>query len=873
MADVAIFAGELSTNALKFVQEVPASRSGDLTKCPQSSAASVSRGEIGPEGGGLGAAGSEHERLLRCALLAVAHGKLHSLGGHPLEAGQIRPLASLVTRHPHDLEIAKSFACVAAAMGDGGGAREALLDEALGALVQIYSLPLEGDDVVKVLDASSEAARCLCGIINDPLLSLRKEVVALYSLRAPRKEVQRCVILRLSALSRNPDMVMRIVSGPALKVLATAVVPPSQRLLSTPQSGKAGFPANIGSPYWGGSRDSKMEDADAAALRCDALLGLASLCAVREMRVELLRLQILGPVISALACGENFFDEAGVQTNVPKQNGHKGLEDVKGQGTGKVAEDAGDDSKDVSAEAGILAPVSLSHDEAHQNALAIVKELSQMSVRLSRLSFVLQPRARLETAAPPPIRLESLPEGAAGGASEELRASAEAQVEEVCAVVVAGWWYGSICGPMVVVGPASLERSNAGGGIGGSNCGGWGPGDVVVLSAPQASREAAVAAMRTCQAGGAAAVILNVGAVPAPFPLLEHLPRDYGDLMIPILVLPKDDIARLQLQIEILCASSRATASSNAAATLPTSHGKSHADASPPPADAPASSSATASVGAVAKETGGGSCGGCAQGVVAVTGIKGSSGSSGSLKGLLLAASGATAAVVSASTAATNVAATASSTGATSVTARAADESTESNGAVGVVTAASHNAAASLGAKRETHSAVSNTSTEASDVHSSPAAAAASGAEAAAAAAPRPHAQLMCTIDPPLDCRREMITRAVPLLRRMYETANDVGPQHEAQTAIRRPSAARAVEGGGGADEGKDGNRLGEDVLERRQAAWRQKIHRHQVVSCRVACPKSPRCSTWTSAICWRVGVWGMKGEYLLRKVPGSVCS
>jgi hypothetical protein len=397
----------------------------------------------------------------------------------------------------------------------------------------------------------------------------------------------------------------------------------------------------------------------------------------------------------------------------------------------------------------------------------------------------------------------------------------------------------------VIVGPAALERSNAGGGIGGSNCGGWSPGDVVVLSAPQASREAAVAAMRTCQAGGAAAVILNVGAVPAPYPLLEHLPRDYGDLMIPILVLPKDDIVRLQLQIEILCASSRATASSNAAATLQTSHGKSHADASPPPADAPTSSSAT-SVGAVAKETGGGSCGGCAQGGVTVAGIKGSSGSSGSLKGLLLAASGATAAVVSSSTAATNVAPTASIAGATSVTARAADESSESSGAVGVVIAASHNAAASLGAKRETHSAVSHTSTEASDVHSSPAAAAASGAEAAAVAATRPHAQLMCTIGPPLDCRREMITRVVPLLRRMYETVNEMGAQHEAQTAIRRPSAARAVEGGGGADEGKDGNRVGEDELERRQAAWRQKSYRHQVESCRIARPKIPCSSTCT---------------------------
>ncbi len=46
--------------------------------------------------------------------------------------------------------------------------------------------------------AGLDAARCLCGIINDPSHSLRKEVISLYSLKSRHKEVQRCVILRLS---------------------------------------------------------------------------------------------------------------------------------------------------------------------------------------------------------------------------------------------------------------------------------------------------------------------------------------------------------------------------------------------------------------------------------------------------------------------------------------------------------------------------------------------------------------------------------------------------------------------------------------------------------------------------------------------------
>jgi hypothetical protein len=43
-----------------------------------------------------------------------------------------------------------------------------------------------------------------------------------------------------------------------------------------------------------------------------------------------------------------------------------------------------------------------------------------------------------------------------------------------------------------------------------------------------------------------------VGAAPVPFPLLEHIPRDYGDIMIPTLVVPREDALRLQVKHALL---------------------------------------------------------------------------------------------------------------------------------------------------------------------------------------------------------------------------------------------------------------------------------------------------------------------------------
>jgi hypothetical protein len=48
------------------------------------------------------------------------------------------------------------------------------------------------------------------------------------------------------------------------------------------------------------------------------------------------------------------------------------------------------------------------------------------------------------------------------------------------------------------------------------------------------------------------ALLLHVGAAPVPFPLLEHIPRDYGDIMIPTLVVPREDALRLQVKHALL---------------------------------------------------------------------------------------------------------------------------------------------------------------------------------------------------------------------------------------------------------------------------------------------------------------------------------
>ena len=553
---------------------------------------------------------------------------------------------ALVQQEPRDLETASHFAAVLAEAGENcAGVREALLEDARDALVHVYSLVPSGtqDDgqlgagpagfskavvgemacaevneeekqriatIEKTLamegwhapadahllsdTASLDAARCLCGIINDAALSLRPEVLALAGLRTQRKDVQRAVILRLAALSRNPAMVGRIVAGPALRVLTAAVVPPSpdapssRKTAPASQHAEAASLVKVSAAMTGRGdgecepRHSVVEDAEGEMMRCDALLGLASLCGVAELRVELLRHRILEPVVASLVGGDVGEDlrQAG---SVRARRERQGL---------------------------------LSHGQPQCNALAIVSELALVTVSLCQLEFVLMQHEAVGT-------IEGGVETGVDGSGDR-----RGELEGVCAVVVAGWWEAGVTGPVVVVGAAGLERAT-----------GWGEGDVVLLSAAQTSRGAAVSAIRACQAGGAAAVVMHVGATPTPFPLLQHLPRDYRDIVIPVLVVPREETLRLQAlvpaapsqakppPVRAMPKSSSASALSRESAS--TSHGtSSHLDPAPPleapaanpiarmpPTTATSSSIAAAAAAAAAVAAAAAGVGGAAGGV------------------------------------------------------------------------------------------------------------------------------------------------------------------------------------------------------------------------------------------------------------------
>ena len=301
----------------------------------------------------------------------------------------------------------------------------------------------------------------------------------------------------------------------------------------------------------------------------------------------------------------------------------------------------------------------------------------------------------------------------------------EASTESVYAVVIAGWWRRTISGPVVVIGGTALERM-------GSVSGGLNRGDVVVLSAPQTSREGAISAIRTCQGAGAAAVILHVGAVPAPFPLLEHFSRDYGDVMIPCVLLPREALVRLQAEAEKYCSTSPAVATAGAAVL------------------AASSSAPAASSGKVEQDTAG------QMGANAAAAVAKESGTSSLVKG-------------SNSAAGVKDSGTPGDVGASKGT-RVSVSSGASPPAAKAVPASAHGGAGTATASRS--------DAPHAQPPAEPAAAAAAavvveeetGGKAKLDVARTEHV-LICTVTPPMDCRREMIVRAVPILRRMHEDA------------------------------------------------------------------------------------------------------
>jgi len=274
--------------------------------------------------------------------------------------------------------------------------------------------------------------------------------------------------------------------------------------------------------------------------------------------------------------------------------------------------------------------------------------------------------------------------------------------------------------------------------------------------------------MRTCQNAGAAAVILHVGGLPVPFPLLEHLPRDYGDLMIPTLVVPRDDVLRLQAHVETFCTPRVATPAAPPATAFVTM-ANTHLSKTEP--DLTTNSALFKESGAEGTRGGGGSGGGSGGGVSVgvLGGSKSEGGSGGSLKGLLMAA---TSAATSAASGATTSFSAATAphmaprrASALAERARLGEDEEDSKAEGG-----GHRQ------EEETH----DTIMAPADAAGAPAVAAANtpavhlaanAEDKTAAAAAARQIQLICTVCAPVDCRREMVSRAVPLLRRMHAAA------------------------------------------------------------------------------------------------------
>ncbi|KAJ1483421.1 hypothetical protein T484DRAFT_1896081, partial [Baffinella frigidus] len=361
---------------------------------------------------------------------------------------------------------------VAAELSEGSPAqRLRILEEGLPPLTRTYTAAGGVSEAARL-----DAGRCLCNLINDPALSLHPKVVALDELRGGSgNEVQRCLVLRLSALTRDQEAARKIVGGPAIRVLTAAVLPPGRR---------AG----------GGGERSEDEGGAEEELRADALVGLASLCCLPELRVELLRQDIIDAVIPALV---------------------------------------GNPERALGAPPSPLG-------EPQRNALSIIRALARDAVAVCTIRLTIT--ASLAPSASPPTASPSSflsprgnnapinpPGGGQGGGKRLIDG------EEFPAIVATGFWTSVLKGNLVALPPAALVPGTLVCGVG----------DVVVLTAPQTSREGLVAALRLCQQSRALAVIAHVSGAPAPFPMLQHLPRDYGDVTVCTLVVPMEEAQRL----------------------------------------------------------------------------------------------------------------------------------------------------------------------------------------------------------------------------------------------------------------------------------------------------------------------------------------
>jgi hypothetical protein len=316
--------------------------------------------------------------------------------------------------------------------------------------------------------------------------------VGLHALRgAGAVEVRRALVLRLAALARDPDAARRIVAGPAIRVLTSAVLP---RPHAAAEAGSAGGGRE-------GAGESEGEGEGEGELRSDALVGLASLWAPAHPRAR------DPPPAAAPAaptqrpargaptawahpgrafptCGWSFCastsrtpcrplppPRARATVALPPPRARRAdlphaqvIPALVGAG-GPSAAAVGNGST------GTAAPLLA---EPQRNALSIVRALARDAVA----SCTLRLQRTSPLAAPPPA---ASPRGAAP-APVSAPAPAPAPLadgEELPAVVATGHWAAPLRGTLVALPPSALVPGTLVCGVG----------DVVLLTAPQTSRE------------------------------------------------------------------------------------------------------------------------------------------------------------------------------------------------------------------------------------------------------------------------------------------------------------------------------------------------------------------------------------------------